>query len=542
MNRVIAEPYNIPVPRSPQENPSISSSENFLSGLITDEDPVNIPPSALQVLQNGIYTRNLLIRRNGLSIYSLTKPNSQKVMAMYAFSSVNEGVNLIRFSPTTIYKATSAGWVEFTAASEALAGTVNDYLSFATLSGRAFFSNWGANHIMELLPSTNEYEVLGNAEKYKYITGAFNRVIGAYANGITQVPYQIGWSGNLNPDEWDPLVDISAGSIDLVSSPSDISDDITGLFNLASVLCVTRQRSIWLATNQPSATDPFSFFVAVPRIGCDVPRTIILAADGIIFYNFQTSTVYFYVPGAQPEDISGPIKRYLKSLISSPNELFATFNFDTNSYTLFVSNNNNSTVIGFTFNFRSKTWSTETYQNISSCIDIDYASSNLTIDELVGTIADLEGSIDELGGLVANSNRFFGSLTGELYTQPFFSGFEDQVDNIVDDDDGTTYETVLCSKTIITPVFNQYINYLVVTVTPYKAGSITLSYSKDDGQTYTAVKTVTFDSSDIFISQLVTMRKLVNCRKIIWKVSTSDCMCAVNRFDIQTYPSGVSRS
>lgn len=541
-NRVIAEPYSWPIPNgSGIEQFSIAQADDFLAGLIKDIDPANIPMNALQTISNAIYTRSLLLRRNGLVAYSLTKPNAQKIMSLYVFTNEAQGVNFLRFTPSTIYKATSVGWEEFTPVSEVLNGEVTDYFSFTTIDDRGFFSNWGSNSIMELLTASSEYEPLGNAPKYKFITGVNNRIVGAYLNDTTNIPYQIGWSGNLNFEEWDPLVDISAGFVSLVDSPSDQSDDITGLFQLASVLCITRQRSIWLATFQPSATDPFNFFVSSPKVGCDTPRTIQAAVDGLIFYNFQSSTVYYYLPSSGLEEISGPIKRYLKSLITSPNNLFATFNQDTNSYTLFVENSNNSMVVGFTYNFSLKTWSTETYSNISTCIDLDYASSSLTIDELVGIIDDLEGTIDELGGLVANSNRFFGYQTGELSTQPFFFGFRDQESNIVLDDEGEEFETVLDSKTLTLPINNQYINIIELTVTPYSTGSVKLWYSKDEGENWTLAKTKTFVSGNLWKSQLVKMFRMVTCRRIIWRATTTDCMCAVNRFDVQALPSGPSR-
>lgn len=532
-------------PPFPPENPDLENqtlfqAQDFLAGLIKDANPEGIPPNALQNLKNTVYTRNQLFRRNGLQAYAVTKPDTSRIMAMFAYSDVTTGINLLRFTPTTVNRIQSGGWVALTGPT--LHSTSNDRYSFTVADGVAYFSNGGADVIQKINPVANTYAALGDAPKYKYIASGYNRIIGANLRAATDVPYQIGWSGDLNYAEWNSAVDISAGSTPLVNSPSDLSDDITGIFPLSSVLCITRQRSIWLATNIPSATNPFNFFVAVPRIGCDAPGTIALAADGLIFYNYQTSSVYFYSPlgDGQPQEISQAVRRAIKADAVSPDNMFASYNPDTSVYSLFLTSNTTGLVKCYSYSFRTKTWVYDEFTNVSSVTDIDYASSDLTINQLTGTIAALAGTIDQLGGLVANASRFFGFIDGTLCTQPLFTGNSSNVGNIVATDNGTTISTIIDSKTFTNFGYDTYYNYVTVEYTPYSTGSISLQYSKDDGNTWTTYKTATVTSGMLYKSQIILSKKPVKTRNYIWRISSSDCMFSLNNFKVLAEKAGLS--
>lgn len=521
---------------STDEEINLVSAEDFLAGMITDADPQNIPPNAQQLIKNGMFARNLLFRRNGLSLYTLTKPNSNRVMALFAFFETLTGINLLRFTPSTVHKATAVGWTVF--AGPALVGTSTDYFNFTVADNRAFFANNGANVIMELLPGTNAWAALGNAPKYRYITSSFNRIVGASLVTGTNVPYQVGWSGDLNYPQWDPLVDISAGNTPLVDSPSDLADDITGLFNLSSFLCIPRQRSIWLATKQGSATNPFNFSVAVPRIGADVPRTIKLAAAGLFFYSYGKSEVYFYDPGkygqSQPEEIGAPIRRYLKTLIDDPNNVFATFNSDTGVYTILINRNTDSICRGLSFNISTKNWVYEEYNNNVSCFsDLDYSTSTTNINSLSGTINGLFGAINSLGGLVSKSYRFVGFNSGDISIQNNYSGFPSEVSNIVLTDNSDPFISCHDSKIIEVPLLNEYVTKCRVGFKPMTTGNISLYYSKDDGNTFSLYKTMNVNSNMINKNQIIVGNKFLNTRRFQWRFQSSDCMYSLNRFDVE---------
>lgn len=511
------------------------SSDDFLAGMITDADPQNIPANAQQFIKNGAFARNLLFRRNGLSLYSLTKPNSNRVMAVFAFNETTTGINLLRFTTTGIHKATSTGWTAFTG--PALVGSSTDYFDFTVADNRGFFANNGANVIMEILPGTSAWAALGNAPKFKYITSYSNRIVGANLMAGTNIPYQVGWSGDLNYPEWNPLTDISAGNTPLVDTPADLSDDITGLFNLGTYMCIPRSRTIWLTSKQPSATNPFYFYPAVPKIGADCPRTIKLATSGLFFYSFGKSEVYYYTPGTygkdQPKEIGTPIRRYLKSLIDDPANVFATFNSDSGVYTILINSNTDSSCKGFSFNQATNNWVYEEYNNVSCFSDLDYATSTTTINGLLGITNNLFGSINSLGGLVAQSNRFVGFANGDLSIQNSYSGFDTELPNIVLTDNGASFTSYHDSKIIEVPLINEYITKCKVAFKPFTTGLVSLYYSKDDGNTFIKYKDITVSSTMVKKNQIIVGNKFLNTRRFMWRFQSSNCMYSINRFDLE---------
>lgn len=529
----------------PEPGDTEFGSDDFQGGLILDANPQSIPDNALQTLNNGNYIRNQLYRRNGLSRYTIDPPDVNRISSIFAFFEERTGVNFIRVTANSLYKAGVSGWEHITG--PALIGPATDPFSFTIADNRPFFSNNGNNVIQEIDPVAGTYAALGDAPKYKYIASAFDRVVGANLVDVTNVPYQIGWSGALNYGEWDPSVDISAGFTPLVNSPSDLSDAINGVFYVASALCIIRERSIWLGTNLPSATNPFNFFVSIPKVGCDCPKTVGLTTDGVIFYNFQKSSIYYFTPNlaagqgeGQLIDISGPVKRAIKSAISSPEEVFASYNADVNTYTLFIPSFSASNVLAFSYDFNTKTWSIQQYQGVSYVEDIEFFSSDIEIDELTGTIAGLAGSIDSLGGVVANTSRFFGFNDGTLAFQQFFSGEVQDADNIELTDLGVPFDFTVDSKTYGRKGYDNYMNQVSVEFTPYTTGNISLYYTKDNGLTFNLYKNIAVTEDMLFKSQIIKTKKPVKCRTFYWRVISSDCMFSLDSSKIWADQGGIS--
>jgi len=538
-NRLTARPIGIPNERIAQEEEDLAFSNDFLEGLIEDGDIFSIPNNALTVAKNVTVIRNLLMRRNGLSLYPKTKPNSNKILNIYAFYHTSTGINILRFTKSTIHKATASGWSAVTGAG--LTGGDSNFFSFAIGDNRLFFSN-GTEVIQEYNPTALTYAALGNAPKYKYICTAFNRVIGANRINVTNKPYEIGWSGDMNYGEWDPTVDISAGSSPLVDSPTDVNDDITGIFNLQSILTIPRQRSLWLANKQASATNPFNFFVASPRIGADVPRSIKLTEFGLMFFNYQHCTIYLWQPNADPIDVaSTKVKRAIKAAITTPERVFADYSFNTKSYTIHVGNDNNNVVKSWTYHFDNKCWTYAEGTSIYAVDNLDFSSSSLTINELTGTINNLAGTIDSLSGISNNSTRFFGFTDGELMTQAIYSGRADESASIVSTDNGTSYTSDITSKAFTLPIADTHINLLQLIITPRSTGTITLEYSKDEGSTWTTAKSVTIVAGNVDKSYPIIYKKAIRARSFMWRITTANCMFILHRFNIRILRAGVSK-
>jgi len=545
-----ARTNQIPIPQLKQEETQVGGSEDFLAGFINDSDPAQIPPNALVVADNVAYIRNMLFRRNGLQPYSLTKPNSSKVLNIYAANQVGSGLNIYRFDQSKIYVARSTGFVEITPnIIAANSGGLTDYFSFTAGDNRTFFCN-GVDPIREIDPVALQYKQLGNAPVYKYITMAFNRLIGANRVDTTNVPYEIGWSGLMNYGEYDPTVDLSAGLTPLVDSPSDTSDDLTGISSYGNTLIACREKSMWLGSFTRSSTNPFSFYSALPKLGADTPRTIQLTDDfGLVWFNSSKNDVYVWsIPtnsyqNNAPEAISATtVRRYLKQQFSTASEVWGAYSQDNKTYSLYFKYSNSSTVSVATFNFITKTWNTEEFNNSPSCTtDLDFSASTITINDLQGTINALLGTINSLGGLVANSTRFYGFDNGDIDTSPFYSGMASEVGNISLTDNGTSFTTEIRSKIFEIPIYDTIINLVRFAYTPYTTGTINLEYSKDDGNTWTTMKTVTVQSTQLNKAQLLQIRRARKARRFQWRITTSNCMFALNGFNIRAVTAGVSK-
>src|SRR5258706_504566 len=77
-------------------------------------------------------------------------------------------------------------------------------------------------------------EAGANSPKVKFITGFFNRIVGAYRVEGTEPngPVSVVWCADADTTKWpnDAPPDISTGQTPLVDSPSDLADFITGIF------------------------------------------------------------------------------------------------------------------------------------------------------------------------------------------------------------------------------------------------------------------------------------------------------------------------
>jgi len=523
----------------PPEEVPLLGVDNYDAGLITDADPARIPLNALSILQNAGYIKSQLIRRNGLSSY-IGIAQSGKVLNIYAFISDAGGLAIFSFFKDKIYKVSNSGWIETTPnAIAAISGGDFDFFNFAVGDDRMFFTN-GVDPIREVDPVLNQYKALGNAPSYKYVTTAFNRIIGA--NNITDAtPAEIGWSGFRNYDEWDPLVDNSAGSTPIVDSPSDTSDGITGLFYLGTGICVCRERSMWIGVSRPAATNPFNFTVSLPEIGADIPRAIQLTPYGLVWYNFQDGAVYVWNPGSDYKDIAGPVRRGIRASIYTTDQIWSAYSADLRVYSLFIGSSITNVVTEWQYNFLTNNWCTNTYENVSTVNDLKFSSTTFTIGQLTGDIGDLVGPIGSLGGIVATATRFFGFTDGNVKTQAFFDEDAAEANGLSLTDDGTAFTTIIAHKIIEQPLEYLISNIVRASVTPWTVGSVNIEYSKDDGQTWTIAKTVTFAAGDRFKQNVIQLKRAIRFRRIQWRIVTSDCVITANRFDVRALEAGISK-
>jgi len=497
--------------------------------MITTLDATDIPNEALAIAWDCRIRYDKTTRRSGtLPVGVPLIPDANKVMLIYGYKD-NAGIGtLFRFTPLSIYKNFEA----WTALTGTLNGSATDYFYAATAFNQLVFSNNGVDPIQVIDPTQTSFAQLGNAPSFKYVTVFANRVVGA--NKTTpglESPITIGWSGDGNITEWDPLVDQSAGEAPLIESPGDTADFITGVYGFTASMIILRERSIWLVTKQPSAENPFNAYAAVAGIGCNCPNSVAVIPGGIVFADYRTRKIYAYTPGQLPQNISTNVEKELFASSSDPVTMFGSYDNVNNEYSIAIPLIGTTSVRQWVYNFRTQAWSNDFRTNLSTIADIEGAGSRLSIDQLVGNIDDLIGTIDSLKGPVTvSTSRVYGFNDGSISVE-----LPEAID-----DSGNVYTTRLVSKTFTMPVYDQYIARVSFELFLRAPTIITLSYSTDGGKTFVFART---DSVSVLNEPwLLQWNRQVKCRKFTFKLESSSGDWDLIGYELHSYRSGDSGS
>lgn len=496
------------LPRT-QEEDQVIAEARINGGMVTLVDAADIANNQFQEVCNFVVRDDQTSRRYGSLAYSPAKPNANKILLIAPYKQFDEDQVLVRFTASTIHISDGTAW---TAMAGVLTGGPNDRFRFTIANDRFFFANNGVDEIQELDIGAGTFAQAGNAPRYKYITSFNNRILGAHLqDAITPTAIEVGWSGNLNYTEWDSTVDKSAGNVSLVDSPTDYSDNITGIFGFTETALLLRERSLWGINKQPIASNPFVFSVIAPAIGCDCPFSATTVKNGICWYDYRTNCVYVYKLGmTEPEEIGSPVSPDIHASITDKETLFGSYNPIEDEYTLGVPSSTSSITVLWTYNFRAKAWYRETQTNISALATVDYSSGEILIDDLSGTIDELIGLINDLGRSTEVPSRMYGNTTGDILLES----------DVADQDNSVDYTSQLISKVYTLPKNATYYQYIQIKFIPQLEGSFSLYYSKDNGS-WQLYKTVTWDNTQIGLRKRVDFKKHVRSGEYSWKLETT---------------------
>lgn len=509
-------------------------------GMITMLDSADIPPGSLQLARNATVRFDRTSRRAGSILLEPVKPDANPVLRL-AFMKKQDGTGYtVRMTPASLHTLGIGTWnaiVDSNVVGQTLIGTVADRFQTAVVLDEFVFSNNGANEIQKVDFTANTFAKLGNAPKYRYIAGIFNRVVGAARRDVNEV--EIGWSADALIDQWDFNINNTAGSTPLIDSPADLSDFITGLFAANNVLIVLREKSLWVGSKQPIPQNPFYFQNVIPGIGCDCPSSAILIGDAIAWLDQRTGTVYTYTPGGQLEPIGRPIEKSILQNVDDPNLIFAGYDSINNEYSICIPAVGTNDVNVWTYNRRNKAWTRNEYYKLTAFNETDLAIASTTIDQL-GDVAieDLVGTIDSLSPSYAIIPvQVFGRDDGTIATA--------KVDAALDAPHtdfplGIPYETELVSKTFVIPENDIYIAQINIEYVSKTGGEFTVWYSRSGGaiDDWVLAKTVTVTILEI--PKLLTLRKVIKCRRFAWRIRTSGGLFEVLSYEVHAYPSGKS--
>lgn len=497
-------------------------------GMITSIDPADIPDNALQDCRNARVRYDQTMRRRGHSILDPAKPTVDNVLKIATLVD-NEGNSYTyRFTAARVHRRDAGAWTLLGGAM--LAGTAFDRIKTVVINNQFVFANNGVGNLQLIDQVANTYAALGNAPMYRYITGFYDRVVGANRTDGGSHNVEIGWSGIGNITEWDNAVDISAGTSPLIESPDDFGDPITGVFGISNVLVVPREHSIFIGTKNPIAQSPFSFYNAVPKVGCNCPWSAAAFERGLIWFDQRTGTVWIYEVGGGVESLGRPIDNALVRNIDSPQKVFGSYNPIQNEYILCIPSVGTSLVKCWTYNFRTKAWSYDEIDNIHSADDFDLSGGGVAIDDLIGTIDSLTGTIDELSpALDIKPTRAYGMNTGDILIE----------DQNVDDDAGFPYTTEFKSKLFEIPeddviIAQIRIEYLI------ESDCILNLYVQKNGGDFTLVKGPKIVSTT-GKTMIFKYDKQIRCRQLCWKLTVDGGQFTLKKFEIHAYVTGKSK-
>lgn len=502
-------------------------------GMNTRIDAADIPQNQLVLARNVYVDADKLIRFDGTILLTPPKPatdlldlengdqllqedtfdilldqgNTEPINVLYTFQRFNGTTVFLRFTDNKVWRRLSNSWLQVTSATPYTLPT-GGRVRLLPFNDRLFFVS-GTNNIYEIDFTANTYAYLGNAGKYKYITGFFNRIVGANKyDTSTPNPTLVAWSGDLNFAQWDANVDISAGSTPLLEAASDFADPISGLFGFASVMLILRERSLWTAQKRPVASNPFLFQAAYPFVGCDTPNSAVQKRNGIIWYDYRSNQVYDYTLGDRPREVGEAVRDNIKPKITNKENPIGSYNPITNEYILTIPGTNTTVTYAYVLNLNNGAWTERTIENCTCIYAFDDTSAALLIDELSGTIDELSGTINDLANLTTNPpTLYYGMSQGDIL-----------IASPVDTDNGASIETILQSK--IFKLYDRYISITRIRFTyiPLRAGEFTVQYNNGNG--WTTYKTVTFDLNAVGVRSRVACTKQVRAREFQWRITS----------------------
>ncbi len=456
------------------ENNAIEIATSLKGGFVSTLDPMDVGDenSISQInirnLHGGLYTRT------GNSKYSLAKPNALPIIYLSGGSTTSSAEFVHRHTATTLHKSNGFAWIAVTGAAFTPGVTKIRSLNNPLL-GYVFANGLDFIQVADYTGIT--YARLGNAPVAQYLASYGNRYIAADSTTLY-------WSGDLNYTEWNPLVDISAGSSVLADNSSDVSDGISEIIVVGSNLVVLKQRSIWIGTLQASASNPFYFRKAIDNIGCDCPNTVTKIPDGLVFADVRTQSVY--VLQVKDGNVSlNVISTVVYNNILPPVGLgYGAYDTNTSEYRLWK-----SLKTTYLYSFLESGWS----QN-------DLAAGLANNITFIGNFVDAGAS---------SAKKYFGMSDGEILVE----------NPAVFLDDGQVYTGSLSSKVFKARSINKKLlmAQLSIAFRDNVAGTLVLRVLDGDTSVQKAIKTITCTGN--FVRRTCAIKKVISARTLYWTLT-----------------------
>ena len=512
----------MPIPQLLTREPLVTSILN--KGMWTSVDPADIDPGALVLAKNVDVRYDKTSRRAGWA-KEAARHDANPIDMLIEFRQGTTSILLVRLTRYSMAtKPSLAGaWVAVTI------GHTERPINYAIIEGTLYFTT-GSDIIQTwVFGAGATVPASGNfVPAARFITGAADRVVAASTGDTPLTRSTIYWSGNRNFQEFDGAVDISAGNAPLSISSSNNVDDIAGIFSFGNVVIIPRLFSIWQATRTYIDTNPFNFYEAIPGVGCDVPRSIAIGENGLLFLSRNDKMIYLYRPGQAIQEVGVPIAVQATLELGDAADVFSHYDRFQNEYILGIKDGAGDAK-AWKFNFRTPGWTYNEFELGSSIVPTAFSTQEIlsgftSFDELIGTFDALTGTFDELSAdPVRDQVLLLGDSDGYVWNE----------DLTVDQDNSVDFDAVVQSKEFSFPQVDTLLNEIRIEYDGSMAGTYTLEYSKDGGTTWTTAKAGTVNASN---RQIIKFNKTVRARRITWRLTATD-----GRWDLLGYEVHVQR-
>ena len=388
-------------------------------------------------------------------------------------------------------------------------------VSTAQLLGSLYIANY-TQKILKLDAEDSHINEVADAPKARFIAPFADRVVAAYIDdtgGDGILPFGLRWCINSDPTDWSGL---GSGSENLIQSPSDTGDQITGIFNYGNLLVLFRERSIWHVTRQPFALAPFRFDAIITNQGCDMPWSIAPISNeegrptGFLFGDSRTNGIFAYSPGQRPIRLpaSRRVEDQLFRGIVGPETVRGEYDPFFQEYHIgFPTDPDHPENL-------QKFW-VVSLQNNSISLDehpgqvwtsinaIQSTSRKLTIQELSGNIDFLIPFIDLLGVNPTLSRGFLvrGNLVGEALQEDEFEKGD--------------HEFIWVSQNLSSATYRVGIKKLILAVSASSSGNVRIQWSRDGVSWITLRREFDIRSMEKIVSKKGTSIKK---GKMYWRV------------------------
>jgi len=495
-----------------QAEPPVSqplSEARITGGMNSRIDPADLPNNVAVLSKNSRTSADFTMRAPGVEMITETPPDAKPVLLYTQFQRFSGADVYLRFSEDRVDKF-SGVWGAVTGT---LTGGSTDRIRFTQTADASadyfIFTNNGADEIQVFNAAVSSFANLGNAGRFRYVTAFFNRIVAANkVDSTTPNPVLLAWSGDFNYAEWNPLTDVSAGSTPLQEAQSDYADPITGLFGFASVMLILRERSLWIATKRPVASNPFQFQAAFPSVGCDTPNSATQIPNGVIWYDSRKNQVYLFQVGQAPQEVGEPVRNDIKNAMSNRDLVWGSYDVVRNTYFLTVPSSSSTNTRIFAFNLDSGSWSYDDRESVYGVYHVDSGSSRLTYGQILGTYAQVTSANATYGDIGATAEapakNFYGYTDGEI-------GHEEDIDT---DSEEFCWE----SKIYRSPVGDLMISRIMLLYEPTRPGTLTIEYRKNSGA-WVNYKTQSFSAAQGRTRLYIT--KLIRANDFQWRLRSS---------------------